>query len=168
MSANHARFGPAAEKSRPTRSSARTARAGAFLAGGPFGARARDAAPAVVAHDAGHPFARGAHPQRAQTHERLRRAVYVPDIAPDLGYQGRQLGIPRVVGGCRPQRPGVVALAGAAQGKARHISETPYSDRWAAMNANLAPFACAPTAACWRRRRSLLKVSRARAWPPRA
>ena len=53
-----------------------------LLARGALGARARHAAPAALAHDAGHPLARRANPEGPQPHERLGRAVDIPDLLP--------------------------------------------------------------------------------------
>ena len=96
----------------------------ALLARGPPGARARDAAPASLPHDAGHALARGAHPERPQPHERLGRAVDAPDLVPDLGYRDGKLLVAHGVRARRARLPGVVALARRLQRRA-HLRHRP-------------------------------------------
>lgn len=132
----------------------------ALLAGRSLGARARDAVPASLPHDARHALARGAHPERPQPHERPGRAVDAPNLVSDLGYRDGKLLVAQGVRARRARFPGVMALRAAFS--AAHISDTGQLGSLR-VNSNSALFAEAPTAACRRRRRSLLKVSRSRA-----
>lgn len=132
-----------------------------LLSRGPFGACARDAAPAPLPHDAGHALARGAHPERPQPHECLGRAVDIPHLGSDLGNKLDQFGVAHGMRARRPRFPRVVALARHLQRRA-HLRHRPVG-LVEEDELELALFAEAPTAACWRRGRSLLKVSRSRA-----
>lgn len=97
---------------------------GPLRARGPFGARARDAAPSALAHDAGHALARRARPERPQPHERLGRAVDIPHLGSGLGYQFGELFVAQGVRAGRPRLPRVVALPGRLQRRA-HLRHRP-------------------------------------------
>lgn len=65
------------------------------------------------------PLARRASPEGPQPHERLGRAVDVPDLLPDPGDRLGQFGVAHGVGARRPRFPRVAALPGRLQGGAR-------------------------------------------------
>ncbi len=127
----------------------------ALLARGALGARARHPAPSALAHDSRHALARGTHAHAAELEEHLRCAVYVAHFGPD---PGDQFGEPPSRSACalggrlfHAQWPRRVALSAA------HIPGTGQAPSLREMNSNFALFADSPAAACWRRRRSLLK-----------
>ncbi len=96
----------------------------ALLAGGSLGARARDAAPASLPHDALHALARGPHPERTQPHERPGCAVDAPNLVPDPRYRDGKLLVARGVCARRARFPGAMALARRLQRRA-HLRHRP-------------------------------------------
>lgn len=124
MSANHAALGPPASNLRLTRSAADSRLEARFSPEGLL-AHARGAAPASLPHDAGHALARGAPPpERPQPHERLGRAVNIPHLGSDLGYQLGELFVAHGVRAGRPRLPRAVAPPGHLQRRA-HLRHRP-------------------------------------------
>ena len=94
------------------------------LAFGALGAAARRAGPAVVAHDARHALAGGAHARLLELLEHLRGAVDAAAGGVYLGDRRGQLGVAQVVRARRPLPPCVVALPGDMEGRA-HLGYAP-------------------------------------------
>lgn len=95
-----------------------------ILARGPFGARARDAAPFALAHDAGRALARRAHPERPRPHERLGHAVDIPSLGSDPGHRLGELFVAHGVRAGRPRPSRAAALPGHLQRRA-HLRHRP-------------------------------------------
>ncbi len=115
MSANRARFGPSAAKSRRTRPGAASA-CGAALFDLPFGPSAHPPPgrpdPAVLAHDARHALARGAHAGPLQLGEDLRRPVDPAAGGARLGDRPRELPVAQVALARPARAPRAAAPAG--------------------------------------------------------
>ena len=96
------------------------------LAFGALGAAARRAGPAVVAHDARHALAGGAHARPLEPLEHLRGAVDAPAGLAHLGDHGGELLVAQVVRTARPLLPCVVALPRDPEGGA-HLRDRPHA-----------------------------------------